>query len=307
MGSRTSHLDRSRVFRQGTLVLAVVVASFGTAMARDTVGMTEITSTVIVFSTTAGNVIACVGTDGALLVGTPSAASTSDINAALSERTKSALRYVVIAPEDPPISEGDAGWGRLGAFVAMQENELRRLGGSRMGMAQSLSPQLIKLGVDRPHIAFSEVLSFDLNGETIHIVRQTPGYSDSDTITHFHVATLVYLGEVFPGDGYPRIDRAQGGTLDGLLKTLAGWTDAKFHVVPARGEVTNGESVKTFRDMITTVRDRIGRMIKEGKTEEQIAAQQPTKDFDSRWGHGRVAPEVFVAEIYRELASKSAP
>jgi hypothetical protein len=31
---------------------------------------------------------------------------------------------------------------------------------------------------------------------------------------------LVYVGEVFPGDGYPTIDPAQGGTLDGLLKTL---------------------------------------------------------------------------------------
>jgi hypothetical protein len=126
-------------------------------MARDAVGVTEITPAVIVFSTTAGNVLASVGTDGALLVGTPSAASTSEIKAVLSDRTKSALRYVVIAPEDPSISEGDAGWGRLGAFVAMQENALRRLGGNRMGVAQSLSPQLIKLGVERPHIAFSEV------------------------------------------------------------------------------------------------------------------------------------------------------
>jgi hypothetical protein len=38
-----------------------------------------------------------------------------------------------------------------------------------------------------------------------------PGYSDADAIVHFHVANLVYLGEVFPGDGYPEIDPAQGG------------------------------------------------------------------------------------------------
>jgi len=52
------------------------------------------------------------------------------------------------------------------------------------------------------------------------------------TLVHFHVATLVYLGEVFPGDGYPKIDNSQGGTLDGLLKTLAPWTDNAIKVVP---------------------------------------------------------------------------
>jgi hypothetical protein len=49
------------------------------------------------------------------------------------------------------------------------------------------------------------------------LVHQKPGYSDADTLVHFHVANLLYLGEVFPGDGYPAIDRSQGGTLDGLL------------------------------------------------------------------------------------------
>ena len=289
------------------IMLITVLALMRPAMARDLVGVSEITPTVLVFSTPAGNVIASVGPDGALLVGTPSTSSTSEINRVISSRTRSALRYVVIAPQDPSASEGDAGWERLGAFVAMQENQLRRLGGSKMGVSQPLPPRFVKLGVDRPQVAFSEVLSFDLNGEAIHIVHQTPGYSDADTITHFHLASLVYLGEVFPGDGYPTIDRSQGGTLEGLVKTLDGWTDSRFRVVPARGEVTNGESVKAFRDMIVTVRDRIKRMMKDGRTEAQIAAQQPTSEFDSRWGHGRVAPEVFVAEIYRELAAKSTP
>lgn len=160
------------------------------------------------------------------------------------------------------------------------------------------------MGVDRPRVAFSDVLSFDLNGEAIHIVRQAPGYSDADTITHFHVANLVYLGEVFPGYSYPTIDHTQGGTLDGLVKTLDEWTDSKFRVVPARGEVTNGESIKAFRDMIVTVRARIKRMIKDGRTEAQVAAHHPTTEYDRRWGHGRVAPEVFAAEMYRELTSK---
>ena len=137
----------------------------------------------------------------------------------------------------------------------MQEHALDRLGGHAMGPPRPLPPPLIKLGVDRPRIAFSEVLTFDLNGEAIHIVHQPPGYSNADAIVHFHVANLVYLGEVFPGDGYPKIEAEQGGKLEGLLKTLDEWTGNTFRVVPARGAVMNGDDVKSFHDMILAVRD----------------------------------------------------
>jgi hypothetical protein len=185
----------------------------------------------------------------------------------------------------------------------MQENALRRLGGDTMGAPPPVSPRLIELGVDRPRVAFSEVLAFDLNGESIHVVHQQPGYSDADAIVHFHLAKLVYLGEVFPGDGYPAIDPAQGGILDGLVKTLDGWTDSTFHVVPARGKVTNGTTVKAFRDMIVTVHDRVQRLVAAGRTESQVVAEHPTADFDSRWGHGRVHPDEFVHFIYSSLSS----
>jgi len=57
----------------------------------------------------------------------------------------------------------------------MQEKALQRIGGNKMGDPEPLPPAFVKAGVDRPRIAFSEVLSFDLNGEAIHIVRQKPG------------------------------------------------------------------------------------------------------------------------------------
>ncbi len=269
-------------------------------------GVTEITPNLLVFATDNGNVLASVGPDGALIVGTPSAASTAQISSVLAGRTKSLVRYVVIAPQDLAHSAGDAGWGRRGAFVAMQENALQRLGGHAMGPPGHLPPRLVQLGVDRPRVSFSEVLSFDINGDAIHIVHQPPGYSDADAIVHFHVANTVYLGEVFPGDGYPMVDPAQGGNLDGLVKTLGSWTGDTFRIVPARGSVTNGAKVEAFRDMIVTVRGRVQQMIHAGKTESQVVAAHPTSEFDAQWGHGRVPPEIFVREVYAALSTQKA-
>ncbi len=272
-----------------------------TGRGQEAAGFTEVTPNVLVFATRTGNVVALVGPDGALLIGTPSADSTERISSELAKRTKSPARYVLIAPEDPAHSEGDAGWGRRGAFVAMQEKTLERIGGHVMGAPKPPSEEFVKMGVDRPRVSFSEVMSFDLNGEAVHIVKQQPGYSDSDALVHFHLAKLVYWGEAFPGDGYPEIAFAQGGTLDGLLKTLGGWTDPGFHVVPARGEVTTGAGLKAFCDMIVTVRDRVRHSIDAGRTENQVIGEHPTAEFDAQWGHGRVPPDAFVHEIYRAL------
>src|SRR4029077_1103225 len=226
--------DQLRLVQICTLCVAVVAALIwpiiGSAssapgrVAQDNATVTEITPQVLVFATAAGNVVASVGADGVLLVGTPAADSTARVNNILSQRTRSAVRYVVIAPQDAAHSEGDAGWGRLGAFVTMHENALRQIGGNVMGPMQPLSERFVQLGVDKPRVAFSEVLAFDLNGEAIHIVHQPPAYSNADALTHFHVANVLYFGEVFPGDGYPMIDFAQGGKLDNFLKTLGGWT-----------------------------------------------------------------------------------
>ena len=211
---------------------------------------------------------------------------------------------MTFAPSDSAQSEGDAGWGRRGAFVAMQEKALERIGGHVMGPAPPLSERFVKLGVDRPRVAFSEVMTFDINGDAVHIVRQTPSYSDADSLVHYHVANLVYFGEMFPGDGYPALDAEHGGSVDGLVKMVDGWTDPGFHVVPARGEVTNGAGLKAFCDMLKAVRKRVQHSIDEGKTESQVIAEHPTAELDAKWGKGRVAPDAFVQEVYRALKNE---
>jgi cyclase len=289
----------------GLLTLTATSAAIVSGAPQERVTVTQITPSVLVFATSTGNVLASVGPDGAVLVGTPSAASTPEIEPILAQHTKNPARYVVIYPENPAQSQGDAGWSKRGAFALMQEKALEPLGGHVMGKPGPLPVRLAALGVDRPPVSFSEVISFDVNGEAIHIVHQKPGYSDADAVTHFHVASVVYLGEVFPGDGYPRIDAAHGGTLEGLIDQLS-WTDPKFHVVPARGPVTNGASVKAFSDMIIAVRDRIKRMISAGRSESEIVNAHPTADFDARWGRGRVAPEEFVRELYAAIKQPAA-
>lgn len=283
-------------------VFAVLLAASSAASAQNTTPtFTEIKPDVLVFSASTGNVIASVGPDGFLLVGTPAASDTEAIHEVLAKRTSSPHCYVVIWPLPLDHSQGDAGWTKHGCFVAMQENALGRLGGGRMGKPTPLPPQFATLGVVRPPVGFSEVIKFDMNADAIHIIHQKSGYSDADLLAHFEQAKLVYFGEDLPGDGYPEIDKNQNGSIDGFLSTFENWNDDATHFVPARGEMMNGTAVQAFRQMIVAVRDRVKKMADAGQTETQIVAAHPTAEFDSRWGHGRVKPDDFVREVYDSL------
>jgi hypothetical protein len=136
---------------------------------------------------------------------------------------------------------------------------------------------------------------------------------ENDSHKRVHIRELCSVGEALPESceksrrerrWTPRtreLDRSTLNSTPDLVKTLDGWTDSSFHVVPARGKVTTGATVKTLRDMIVTVRDRIKRMIEAGRTEREVLAEHPTTDFDAEWGHGRVRPEEFVHDVYIAL------
>jgi hypothetical protein len=266
----------------------------------DQIKIIELASGVVVCDTPNGNVLASVGPEGAFITGPVTKASTRDLNVWLADRTSSSVRYVVAQPGRGS-NEGDGGWGKLGSVVAMHENALHRLGAT-MAPASAPPKQLADLGVDRPRLSFSDVLAFDLNGESIHVVHQPAGYSDSDLLTHFHRAHVVYLGESYPGDGYPFVDATQGGTLDGLLKTLAPWTAAHdMRIVPARGSVKTSADLAEFRQMIVTAQERVQSLVRSGSTLDQLIQARPTAEFDKRWAQGRVSPETFIRELYESV------
>ena len=64
-----------------------------------------------------------------------------------------------------------------------------------------------------------------------------------------------------------------------------------------------GEDLVAYRDMLTTVRDRIAALVREGKTLEEVVAAKPTAEFDAQWG----SPDhmLFLPVIYAELKGRN--
>jgi glyoxylase-like metal-dependent hydrolase (beta-lactamase superfamily II) len=82
---------------------------------------------------------------------------------------------------------------------------------------------------------------------------------------------------------YPFIDVGHGGSVAGTIAAadkIAAMIDAETKVIPAHGPLSGREGVLAYRNMLAAVRDRIAKLIQEGKTIEQVLAAKPTADFD---------------------------
>lgn len=254
---------------------------------------TELGAGVLLFSTPAGNIVVAHGNEGAFIVGPVGSASTAAIQAQLEQRRAGPIRYVIVSPQATALTEGDGGWQRLGAYVASHENST--------GRWHSQVSRLRAAGADIPRVAYSEVIKFDINGKAFHAVHQRPGHSDADVLVHFEEDGIVYLGESYAGDGYPVIDTANGGTLEGLIQTLNPWAGPGGNrFVGARGPAAQGTDIRAFRDMLVAMRDRVRAMVRQGQTLDHVIAARPSAEFDARWGSGRVTPEAFVRAVYRD-------
>ncbi len=254
--------------------------------------MVELTPGVLVITTPAGNSIASVGPDGAVVIGTQSPATTAPIQAELSRRTRSARRYVLLAPGDSTVVAGDAGWGALGAVVVAHEWNRPKL--EEWSKLPGAPPTVL------PPITYSEVIAFDLNGESIHVVHMPPGYSNDDAIAHFHHAGIVHLGRAFTADGYPAIDFSQNGSIDGVIETVRRFIDSPDdnRFVPARGPVASTAQLREYHRMLTDIRDRVRGLVKSGASEAQVVAAKPTAAYDAKWGRGPVPPDGFVRMVF---------
>jgi glyoxylase-like metal-dependent hydrolase (beta-lactamase superfamily II) len=136
--------------------------------------------------------------------------------------------------------------------------------------------------------------------------------TDGDSVVFFRRSDVLATGDIFVTTGYPKIDVARGGTIQGLLDALNRILDIAIPsntqeggtmIISGHGRVADEMDVVEYRDMVTMVRDRVQDMIDRKMTLAQIQAARPTFDFDARYGNETGwTPAMFVEAVYKGLS-----
>ena len=57
--------------------------------------------------------------------------------------------------------------------------------------------------------------------------------------------------------------------------------------------------------MLVTARDRMAKLVKDGKSEDDVVALKPFADLDAKWAPTELASKNFIRVVYHSLADKS--
>jgi cyclase len=322
-----------RMRRAGACIVALFVAAAGAparaqnaASADGGIEILKIQGNVYLLSGGGGNTVVQVGDSGVLVVDTKELAWSERLMAAIRTLSDKPIHYVVntqadgdhtggngmlnrLGPSRPgrkPLTDGVGGNNTGTTSIIAHENVLNRMSGQKAGETKRPDdawPTDTFFGGD------SEVF---FNGEGVQVVHQPAAHTDGDSLVFFRRSDVIVTGDVFLTTSYPVIDRARGGSVNGLIAALnhiiklaipTHNNEGGTMIVPGHGRLCDEMDVVEYRNMVTIVRDRIRHMIDKGLSLEQVKAAGPTKDFDGRYGRasGASAPAPFIEAIYRDL------
>jgi glyoxylase-like metal-dependent hydrolase (beta-lactamase superfamily II) len=257
------------------------------------------------------NIAVQVGEDGVLVVDTGDAGTSDKVLAAIKQIAPGKeIRWVINTGMSPNHTGGNELISRAG----------RTVNGNIAAIVahENASGRMVKAGVAdaaRPFNTYFEASrDFPFNGEPIMLYHDDATSDDTGTVVMFRRSDVIAAGDLFRTEGYPVIDLANGGSIDGTIAGLNRLLDlavpskmleeAGTYVIPGHGRISDEHDVAMYRDMLVIIRDRIKNMAEKKMTLEQVKAARPTLDYDGRYGSdsGQWTTAMFIEAIYRETS-----
>jgi len=278
-----------------------------------------------------GNIGVQTGPDGMVVVDTGSADKADAVVAAISQLANRPIRYVINTSATAHHVGGNEKVAKAGRTIFQLTNPIAA-GLTNQGAAAILAAEDVLLRMSAPTgqtapfpaaawptETFHQRRSYMyLNGEGIETIRQPAAHTDGDSVVFFRRSDVVVAGDILDATGFPVIDIARGGSIQGEIDALNRlvelaipsfplvWQEGGTLVIPGHGHVHEQLDVVEYRDMITIIRDRVRALIDKGLTLEQVKAASPTQGYTRRYGtdSGPWTTSMFVEAVYRSLGGK---
>lgn len=250
----------------------------------------QITQGVYYLEGQGGNIGLSIGEDGVIMIDDQFAPLTDRILAAIRTLNQGEIRFLINTHVHGDHTGGNENLGRMGILILARDAVRVRLAATAPAVAL-------------PVLTFSEPISIHLNGEEVRTIPVPPAHTDGDSFIYFANADVLHTGDVFRTTGYPYMDLANGGSLEGLLDALGiaiGMAGPNTKILPGHGRVVGRAEVIAHRDMILAVKARVQSLIAQGMNVDQVLAARPTAAFDA----GMDSPERFLRGLYTELGGR---
>ncbi|HEX9895934.1 MAG TPA: MBL fold metallo-hydrolase [Gemmatimonadales bacterium] len=296
--------------RRPTSLALLWFAVTGSAAAQNfdtvTVRVVPISQGIAMLVGAGGNLAVSWGKDATFVVDDQYAPLTEKIRAAIATLTANPVRFVLNTHYHGDHTGGNENLGKAGALIVAHDKVRVRMSSGQISRVFNRSVPASPTGA-LPVVTFTETVTFHLNGDEIQAFHVPPGHTDGDAVVWFKRSNVMHMGDLYFKDRYPFIDVDSGGDVEGVIGAagrVLGMIDDNTKVIPGHGALSNKAELTRYRDMLVVARDRVKKLIAEGKTLDQITAAKPLADYDTTWGTGFINPQIFLRLLYVSLGGK---
>jgi cyclase len=250
-----------------------------------------------------GNITVAVAGDGIIMVDGQFAPLHDKIKAAIEAVSKQPIKYLINTHFHGDHTGGNEPFSKDGAITLAHANVKKRLAeGTTNGLTGAKTPPVPQAGL--PTKTYTGSTSVKLKGRTAPIKHIANAHTDGDSYVYFADANVLSTGDTVTQGRYPNIDFASGGNIRGMIAasdTYLKLANDKTKIVPGHGPLADKAKLTEYRAMLTTSRDRMNKLIAEGKNEDAVVAAKPFADFDAKWAANDQASKNWIRVVYNSL------
>jgi glyoxylase-like metal-dependent hydrolase (beta-lactamase superfamily II) len=250
---------------------------------------------------TGGNLAISVGDDGVILIDDAMPSTLEIMNKALAKITPNSIDFLINTHIHGDHTGNNEVMGKNGARIVAHKNMRRHLLSKGVRGADGKKMDAPKKSL--PVITFSESMDFHLNGLDAHVFHLPHAHTDGDAAVHFTNVNVIHMGDTMFNKIFPFMDFGSGGSLDGYIeaqKTVLGLVDENTKIIPGHGVLANKKDLENSIAMLEDARAIIGKLVDEGKTQEQILDLNPLAKYDT-WSWGFITTEKMTKQVYKGL------
>jgi len=234
-----------------------------------------------------GNITIAVGSDGILMVDGQFAPLSEKITAAIKAISPLPVKYMINTHFHGDHTGGNANFQKAGVTVVAHDNiRLRLAAGTTNGLTGNKTPPQPADAIPK-ETYFGGTKTVEVGGRKALLTHVANAHTDGDTWVFFADANVLATGDVMNSNKrYQNIDFANGGDVRGMIRATDAWIRAsndQTKVVVGHGPLATRNDIIEYREMLVISRDRIERLVREGKTEDQVVSLRPLKDLDAKW------------------------